>query len=137
MASSHYEKYLYIRTEADEDDDDDAARSIALPSSRIVAIAPASDTTLTIWFESVNNMFTSGDDEIVKKDSVVLNVTAHRHKEVASKIIQAINGGPHDDGWIVVADDTTTDYDASTRSAVYIHGDITSVGAITIAAANS
>ena len=137
MASSHYEKYLYIRTEADEDDDDDAARSIALPSSRIVAIAPASDTTLTIWFESVNNMFTSGDDEIVKKDSVVLNVTAHRHKEVASKIIQAINGGPHDDGWIVVADDTTTDYDASTRSAVYIHSDITSVGAITIAAANS
>ena len=137
MASSHYEKYLYIRTEADEDDDDDAARSIALPSSRIVGIAPASDTTLTIWFESVNNMHTAGDNELVLKDSVVLNVTAHRHKEVASKIIQAINGGPHDDGWIVVADDTTTDYDASTRSAVYIHSDITSVGAITIAAANS
>ena len=137
MASSHYEKYLYIRTEADEDDDDDAARSIALPSSRIVAIAPASDTTLTIWFESVNNIFTAGDNELVLKDSVVLNVTAHRHKEVASKIIQAINGGPHDDGWIVVADDSTTDFDASTRSAVYIHPDITSVGAIAIATANS
>ena len=137
MASSHYEKYLYIRTEADEDDDDDAARSIALPSSRISAIAPSADGTLTVWFESVNNMFTSGDNELVIKDSVVLNVTTHRHKEVASKIIQAINGGPHDDGWIVVADDTTTDYDASTRAAVYIHEDITSVGAITIAAANS
>ena len=137
MASSHYEKYLYIRTEADEDDDDDAARSIALPSSRISAIAPSADGTLTIWFESVNNMFTSGDNELVIKDSVVLNVTTHRHKEVASKIIQAINGGPHDDGWIVVADDTTTDFDASTRAAVYIHSDITSVGAITIAAANS
>ena len=137
MASSHYEKYLYIRTEADEDDDDDAARSIALPSSRISAIAPSAAGTLTIWFESVNNMHTAGDNELVIKDSVVLNVTAHRQKEVASKIIQAINGGPHDDGWIVVADDTTTDYDASTRNAVYIHSDITSVGAITIAAANS
>jgi len=137
MASSHYEKYLYIRTEADEDDDDDAARSIALPSSRIVAIAPSSDTALTIWFESVNNMHTAGDNELVLKDSVVLNVTTHRHKEVASTIIQAINGGPHDDGWIVVADDTTTDFDATTRDAVYIHNDITSVGAITIAAANS
>ena len=137
MASSHYEKYLYIRTEADEDDDDDAARSIALPSSRISAIAPSADGTLTIWFESVNNMHTAGDNELVIKDSVVLNVTRHRHKEVASKIIQAINGGPHDDGWIVVADDSTTDYDASTRDAVYIHNDITSVGAITIAAANS
>ena len=137
MASSHYEKYLYIRTEADEDDDDDAARSIALPSSRITAIAPSAAGTLTIWFESVNNIHTEGDDELVLKDSVVLNVTTHRHKEVASRIIQAINGGPHDDGWIVVADDSTTDYDGSTRDAVYLHPDITSVGAISIAAANS
>ena len=137
MASSHYEKYLYIRTEADEDDDDDAARSIALPSSRITAIAPSAAATLTIWFESVNNIHTEGDDELVLKDSVVLNVTTHRHKEVASRIIQAINGGPHDDGWIVVADDTTTDFDATTRAAVYLHPDITSVGAINIAAANS
>ena len=91
MASSHYEKYLYIRTEADEDDDDDAARSIALPTSRISAIAPSSDSAVTIWFESVNNMFTSGDDELVLKDSVVLNVTTHRHKKVMATIIQAIN----------------------------------------------
>ena len=137
MASSHYEKYLYIRTEADEDDDDDAARSIALPASRIVAMAPSSHEALTIWFESINNDYTAGDNEVVIKDSVVLNVTRHRHKVVAEKIIQAINGGPHDDGWIVVADDSTTDFDASTRSAVYIHPDITSVGAIAIATANS
>ena len=138
MASSHYEKYLYIRTEADEDDDDDAARSIALPSSRIVAIAPSSDSAVTIWFESVNNIHTEGDDELVLKDSIVLNVTTHRHKKVMAQIIQAINGTRNlDDGWIVVADDTTTDYDGSTRSAVYLHNDITSVGAINIAAANS
>ena len=138
MHSSHYEKYLYIRTEADEDDDDDAARSIALPTSRIVAIAPSSDSAVTIWFESVNNMFTSGDDELVLKDSVVLNVTTHRHKKVMATIIQAINGTRNiSDGWIVVADDTTTDFDGTTRDAVYLHSDITSVGAINIAAANS
>ena len=139
MASSHYEKYLYIRTEADEDDDDDAARSIALPSSRITAIAPSAAATLTIWFESVNNIHTEGDDELVLKDSVVLNVTTHRHKEVASKIIQAINGGPHDDGWIVVADDSTVEYGgaAGSKTAVYLDSDIATMGAITIAAANS
>ena len=55
-----------------------------------------------------------------------------------AQIIQAINGTRNlSDGWIVVADDTTTDYDGSTRSAVYLHNDITSVGAINIAAANS
>ena len=129
---------MYIRTEADEDDDDDAARSIALPSSRIVAIAPSSDSAVTIWFESVNNIHTEGDDELVLKDSIVLNVTTHRHKKVMAKIIQAINGTRNlSDGWIVVADDTTTDFDGSTRSAVYLHNDITSVGAINIAAANS
>ena len=138
MASSHYEKYLYIRTEADEDDDDDAARSIALPSSRITAIAPSSDSAVTIWFESVNNIHTEGDDELVLKDSIVLNVTTHRHKKVMAQSIQAINGTRNlSDGWIVVADDTTTDFDATTRAAVYLHPDITSVGAINIAAANS
>ena len=131
------EKYLYFRTEADEDDDDDAARSIALPARRIVAIAPSADTTLTVWFESVNNMHTAGDNELVLKDSVVLTVTAHRHKKVLQSIIRAINGGPHTNGFISVADDTTTDFDGSTRSAVYIDSDLTACGAITIAAASS
>ena len=137
MANSHYEKYLYFWTVADEDDDDPAADAIALPSTRISAIAPRTDGSVIVWFESVNNMHTNGDNEEVIKDSVILNITTHTHKDVMRAIIQAINGGPHDDGWIVVADDTTTDFDASTRDAVYIHPNITSVGAITIAGANS
>ena len=131
------EKYLYIRTEADEDDDDDAARSIALPSRRIVAMAPNSAGALTIWFESVNNMHTSGDNELVLKDSVILNVTTHRHKKVLQSIVRAINGGPHTNGFINVADDSTTDFDGTTRLASYLDLDITSAGAFTIAAANS
>ena len=137
MANLNYEKYLYFRTVADEDDDDAAADSIALPSRRISAIAPRTDGSVIVWFESVNNMFTSGDDELVIKDSVILNITTHTHKDVMRTIIQAINGGPHSDGWVVVADDSTTDFDGSTRAAVYLHSDITSCGAITIVAANS
>tara|TARA_R100001594_G_scaffold77212_4_gene111839 strand:+ start:56 stop:469 length:414 start_codon:yes stop_codon:yes gene_type:complete len=137
MANLNYEKYLYFRTIADEDDDDAAADSIALPSRRISAIAPRTDGSVIVWFESVNNMHTNGDNEEVIKDSVILNITTHTHKDVMKAIISAINGGPHSDGWVVVADDTTTDFDGSTRAAVYLHKDITDCGAITIVAANS
>ena len=131
------EKYLYFRTVADEDDDDAAADTLALPSRRIVAMAPSADTTITVWFESVNNMQTDGANELVLKDSAVITVTAHRHKKVLQSIVRAINGGPHQSGFITVADDATTDYDGTTRAAVYIDNDITAMAAITIAAANS
>lgn len=131
------EKYLYFRTVADEDDDDAAADTLALPARRIVAMAPSADTTITVWFESVNNMQTDGANELVLKDSAVITITAHRHKKVLQSIVRAINGGPHSDGFIVVADDTTTDYDGTTRDAVYIDNDISAMAAITIAAANS
>ena len=131
------ENYLYFRTVADEDDDDAAADTLALPARRIVAMAPSADTTITVWFESVNNMQTDGANELVLKDSAVITITAHRHKKVLQSIVRAINGGPHNDGFIVVADDTTTDFDGTTRAAVYIDNDITAMAALTIAAANS
>ena len=131
------EKYLYFRTVADEDDDDAAADTLALPARRIVAMAPSADTTITVWFESVNNMQTDGANELVLKDSAVITVTAHRHKKVLQSIVRSINGGPHSDGFIVVADDATTDFDGTTRAAVYIDNDISAMAAITIAAANS
>ena len=131
------EKYLYFRTVADEDDDDAKDDSIALPARRIVAMAPSSDAAITVWFESVNNMHTAGDNELVLKDSAVINVGTHRHKDVLQAIVRSINGGPHTDGLVVVADDSTTDFDASTRDAVVLHPEITSMGAITVAAANS
>ena len=131
------EKYLYFRTVADEDDDDAAADTLALPARRIVAMGPSGAGTLTVWFESVNNMHTSGDNELVLKDSAVITITSRRHKKVMQAIVRAINGGPHQSGFITVADDTTTDFDGTTRAAVYIDNDITAMAAITIAAANS
>ena len=100
-------------------------------------MAPSADTTITVWFESVNNMQTDGANELVLKDSAVITVTAHRHKKVLQSIVRSINGGPHSDGFITVADDATTDFDGTTRAAIYIDNDISAMAAITIAAANS
>ena len=100
-------------------------------------MAPSADNAVTIWLQSVRNHQTDGADELVLKDSIVLNVTAHRHKAVMDSIIRAINGGPHSDGWIVVADDMTTNYANETVTANYIHKDLTSCGAINMAVALS
>ena len=141
---AYMERYLYFRTVADEDDDDGdtassgiAPTSIAIPVSSIVGIAPSAAATVTIWFKSARNAYTQGDAEEVLKDSVVLNVTTRRHKKVMDAIIRSINGGPHSDGWIVVADDVTTNTANATVEASYIHKDLTSCGAINLAAANA
>ena len=133
------EKYLYFRTVADEDDDDAVADVIALPARQIVAMAPSADGTVTIWFESLYNHQTDGANEVVIKDSAVINVTTHRHKKVMQAIVRSINGGPHNDGLIVVADDSTVEFGgaAGSKNAVYLDSDIATMGAITIATANS
>jgi ABC-type antimicrobial peptide transport system ATPase subunit len=67
----------------------------------------------------------------------VLNVTAGKAKDVLVAIAEAANGHPHSDGVVVIADDATTDYDGTTKAAVYVHSGITSCGAITQVAAHS
>ena len=134
------EKYVYFRTVADEDDDDAVADAVAVPVGRITGMNPTSDTAITIWFRSLYSE--QGDAQsgsVVINDSVILNVSQGKTANVLQTIIGAINatGPQYSDGFIVIADDTTTDYDGTTRSAVYIDGNITSCGAITVAAAVS
>ena len=59
-------------------------------------------------------------------------------KEVIAELVQAMNAGPHSDGFIVVADNVTTTDGASsiqgndqTVSAQYLSNDITSVAVVT------
>tara|TARA_R110000824_G_C15086938_1_gene664979 strand:+ start:122 stop:553 length:432 start_codon:yes stop_codon:yes gene_type:complete len=141
---AYMERYLYFRTVADEDNDDGdtassgiAPTSIAIPASAIVGMAPSAAGTLTIWFQSARNRIAGATGEEVIKDSVVLNITTKRHKKVMDAIIQSINGGPHSDGWIVVADDMTTNAANATVAAQYLHDDITTCGAINLAAAQA
>jgi len=131
------EKYLYFRTEADEDADDDIARSALYPVSSFVGVHPTNDTELTLCFlPQIRNSggVTDGQD-FTNNDTIKLTVTAGKHTEVMQDIVSAINGGPHSDGFIVVADDATTDADNTTKAAIYVSSHITACDAIAIGAA--
>ena len=126
-------KYFYFRTEAAVGDDDDIATSLMIPADNLVGMYPTSDTALTLTFKAVLRNGSDGQDgNVVNNDTVVLNVNTNSHREVMYAIANAANaGGSMKDGVITVADDATDD---SNAAAVYLHGDITSCGAIAIAA---
>lgn len=131
------EKYLYFRTQADEDNDDGVDDSLYVKVSNVTGILTTSTTAITIFFNSVKNEAGNGtDDENVISDSVIINVTAGKTKQVMQAIIRAINStGPlYNDGVIVVADDVTTTIGDATVDAKYLDEGITSCGAITVAA---
>jgi len=136
-------KYFYFRTEADEDDDDANSNSVMIPVDRFRGAIPTNSSggtaanVLTLFFESALNIAASGDNEHITHDTVVLNVTAGKAKDVLVAIAEAANGHPHSDGVVVIADDATTDFDGTTKSAVYVHSGITSCGTITQVAAHS
>lgn len=140
------EKYLYFRTQADQDSDDGIDDSVYIKASSITGMFPTSATALTIFFESIKNQAGNGtDDENVISDSVIVNHTAGLGKQVLQTIVRAINSTSplYNDGVMTIADDVTTTYLTSTAaadetvSAVYIDGGITDCGAITVAAALS
>tara|TARA_Y100001938_G_C7872463_1_gene320980 strand:- start:51 stop:461 length:411 start_codon:yes stop_codon:yes gene_type:complete len=134
-------KYFYFRTEAAVGDDDDKARSAMIAVDKFRGAIPTNSSAgtsanvVTLFFDSAVNMKGAGQNgEIIISDTVVLNVTAGKAKDVCIAIAEAANGHPHSDGVIVVADDATNDANAE---AVYLHSGITSCGAIAQAAALS
>ena len=138
------DKYLYFRTQADQNDDDGIDDSLYLPARQITALVPTSTTALTIFFESMYNDQGGSDNEVVISDSAVVNCTQGKVRQVMEHLVRAINSNKlYGDGIIVVADDVTTTYLTSSASAdetvdaKVLDSGITSCGAITIAAANS
>ena len=136
------DNYLYFRTQADQNDDDGIDDSLYLPARQIKALVPTSTTALTIFFESMYNDQGGSDNEVVISDSVVVNCTAGKVKQVMETLVRAINSNKlYGDGTITVADDVTTTYLTSaagadeTVSAKKLDAGITTCGAITIAAA--
>ena len=131
-------KYLYVRTQADVDNDDGPDDSLYIPVNKITGILTTGTTAITIFFESVNNKAGNiADNEVVISDSVVLNVTAGKTKQVMQTIIRTINDPVHNDGFITVFDAVTTNTADETVEAVKLHPDITGIGAnkIVVAAA--
>ena len=125
------DKYFYFRDATNEDADLTAAVSATIPVKNITAIGPHnSNATLNIWFKNLKN-------EAVN-DYVTLTVNRGRLKEVTQSLVSAMNGGPHSDGFVVVADlVTTTDGSTSiqgnnkTVSSQFLTPHITSAALVT------
>ena len=127
-------KFFYFRTEAAVADDDDIARSVMFPVENLISMYPTSDTALTLTIKPALPVQADGQDgAVINNDTIILNVNTNAHREVMYAIAQAVNAGgtAYSDGVITVADDATDD---SNAAAVYLHEDITSCGAIALAA---
>lgn len=125
------EKYLYFRSEVDEDNQggvgavSGGGSTLLVPASKLLGMQPTSATNLRLTFESVKNANPSGNFRQVTNDFVDLTVTTRTASIVAEAILTKINGGTHTDGFIVIADDTVTLVDGTTKLGEYIHANIT------------
>ena len=129
--------YLYFRTEAAVADDDGSANSVLFPAAHFRGGEMTSDTSMTLFFQNLkrpdghgNSLVVDNADNLPLCDTVVLNITANKGREVLEGIVGAINRHLNS-GFVVVGDDAAD----SAGGTQYIHPDITSVGTITINAA--
>ena len=131
-------KYLYFRTGHSATgtavaDVDATTEDLCIDADRLVGMETTSDTALSLHFEPVIR-HQSDDAGAINKDNVILNVTANTQFEVMQSIAAAIKTSRQ--SLIIVADDIVDD--ATTGSvARYLHGSITSCGAISVAGAYS
>tara|TARA_Y100000592_G_C5322474_1_gene245453 strand:- start:45 stop:491 length:447 start_codon:yes stop_codon:yes gene_type:complete len=145
-------KFLYFRTVTDEDDDwgdisspsdgISTANSCMVPVERITGMWPSNDSVYNSGSptncsaDKITIFWKSNKDELLN-DNVVLNIKQGSSRRVMAAIVSAMTAKVNGDGITIVADDVTTDYDGTTRSAVYLTPDITSCGDITQSSATS
>ena len=121
------EKFLYFRTDSTLANDDDAAGSVVYPVSKLQGIVAgdvatsgvitASDTALSLAFTPM--MIQAGSDTQLV-DVVVLTCGTNKAKDVQRALVQAINGGPHTDGFITVFDAVTGVSVDSNLTAIHV-----------------
>ena len=98
------EKFLYFMEQTDGAFDA-AQDAVCYPVSSFQGFsASGTTTTLLLHFSGI-----LGQDEDAY-DVVTLTITANKHKEVMTAIVQAISGAksPHSDGMIIVSDDSNS-----------------------------
>lgn len=125
------EKYFYFRDATNEDADLSAAISATIPVSRITGMGPHSDNaSINIWFKSLKNEKLN--------EYATLTVSRGRIKEVMAELVSAMNGGPHSDGFVVIADTVVTTDGATsiqgndnTVATKFLSNDITGVALVT------
>ena len=102
------DKYLFF-----QDANNDAQM---YPAKNLVGIIHDGDTTLKLRFVSA----VTGPGATTEIDLVTLTITTQTEKAVCKAIVEAINGGPHNTGFVVVAD---------VVGGVFLHPDITGTAA--------
>jgi len=123
-------KWLYFATQADEANLNGIDDVVCLPADNLVSISPTANNTVALYFKSVKD-----NSPLAAYDSVVLDTVVGDAFEVANELVRYINKTAPTDGFIVVADDVTTqDPGDATITAVYAHRSITGVNAINISA---
>ena len=136
MANSKYtDRFWYFRDINDEDDDDNTGTSLMIPVGSITGFVTTAINKLKIYFEYPalgNQLFKAeaGEQAAGNHGFVELNVTRGKIKQVMAALVEVYNAGPHHDGFTVIADDSTVDFDGTTRGKVFIHPDITGVNEI-------
>jgi len=121
MTNNNYGKYWYFRNQADEDNDTDMATSAMLPVENIVSMIPTATTTLTIYFEKATHGTPAYETQTSGHYGFIhLTITAGKVKDTIKDLVALMNAGPRQsDGVTVIADNSTTDYDDTTRKAVF------------------
>ena len=141
------ENYLYFRTQATLVQDDAVADSGLFPVSSFLGMHPTSDTALTLFFKPRLLVDTTSSIALnphqgqtvaastlqrlsskTESDSVILNITVNKHKEVMQALCNTMTQSQA--GFINVADDES-------GTASYLHPHITACGAITIQTAGT
>jgi len=129
---------LFFRDQADEANVNGIDDQLCIAADRLVSISPASATTVDMLFHSVKNNILMNNEQLTY-DKVTLTVTQGDIQEVMDALVQTINGHPHSNGFIVIADDcATTDSATSSLNDVsittkYAHPSISGIASITIA----
>jgi len=123
-------KFFYFRDVTNEDADLTSSTSVTVPVDRITGMYPNGKTTLVIWWKSLKNVDIN--------EWASLTVSEGKMKEVMAEIVSAMNSGPHNDGFVVIADNVTTTDGATsiqgndkTVTARYLSNDITNVAITT------
>ena len=131
MTNNNYDKYWYFRNVTNEDSDSSQATSIILPLSKLVSMIPTSTTTMRIYFEKATAGTPVFESTVTgQHGSIELTIKQGKVKETIAALIALLNSGPkHNDGIKVIVDDSTIDFDDTTRKAVYF-SHITGCGSI-------
>ena len=126
------EKFLYFRNVAAVADDQAIENSACFPYSALLGIHPVSDTSVRLTFANIQrpaggNAAAAADSaaNLPLVDTVVLNITANKGREVMRAIVGAANG-TNSDGMLVIADDAAD----SVGGATTLVPEITSCGTI-------